>query len=105
NSYLAALGPSAPVHSLKDIIEFNDKHAREELLYFGQDIMTDADKKGPLTTAEYTKALAHNHRLTQKDGIDAAMGKHKLDALIAPTAGPAWMTDLIAGDHSSGNSS
>src|SRR5207248_7480527 len=105
NTYLATLGPSAPVHSLKDVIEFNDKHAREELPYFGQDIMVDAEKKGTLSTPEYKKALEHNHRLTQKEGIDAAMGKHKLDALMAPTAGPAWTTDLVNGDHSAGNSS
>jgi amidase len=105
DTYLGALGPDAQVHSLKDVIDFDDKHAREELPYFGQDIMIDAEKKGPLSTPEYKKALEHNHRLTQKDGIDAAMGKHKLDALIAPTAGPAWTTDLVNGDHSVGGSS
>src|SRR5262249_30188309 len=64
-----------------------------------------AQKKGPLTSPDYQKALEQNHRLTRAEGIDAALGKDKLDALIAPTAGPAWLTDLPCGDHATGNSS
>ncbi|PYR33541.1 MAG: amidase [Acidobacteria bacterium] len=98
--YLTALGPASPVHSLADVIAFNDAHAREEMPYFGQEIMTMADKKGPLTTAVYRAALARNRRLTRELGIDLVMTRHRLDALVAPTGAPAWLTDLVLGDSS-----
>ncbi|PYS90419.1 MAG: amidase [Acidobacteria bacterium] len=102
NSYLAALGAGAPVRSLKEIIDFNDKHRAEELPYFGQDLMIKAQAKGPLTSKEYLLALAKNHRLSRTEGIDATLAKFRLDALIAPTGGPVWPTDLINGDHFTG---
>jgi amidase len=104
-AYLARLGESAQVKSLKDIIEFNEKHRAKELPYFGQDLFLKAQEKGPLTSKEYVDALASNHKLTRADGIDFIMDKFKLDALVAPTGGPAWITDLINGDHSAGGSS
>ncbi|HVG19986.1 MAG TPA: amidase family protein, partial [Blastocatellia bacterium] len=102
NAYLAGLGPTAPVRSLKEIIEFNERNREKELRYFGQDIMIKAEAKGPLTSNDYRKALAKNHRLSRTQGIDAVMLKHKLDAMIAPTGGPPWPTDLINGDHFTG---
>ncbi|HYX40686.1 MAG TPA: amidase family protein, partial [Pyrinomonadaceae bacterium] len=102
NSYLAGLGPQAPVHTLAEIIDFNDKHRAEEMPYFGQDLMIKAQAKGPLTSKEYLDALAKNHRLSRTEGIDATLAKFKLDALIAPTGGPVWTTDLINGDHFTG---
>ena len=104
-AYLARLGATAPVKSLKDVIQFNEKHKDKEMFFFGQDLFLKAQEKGPLTTKEYVDALANNHKLTRADGIDFVMDKFKLDALIAPTGGPAWLTDLIDGDHSSGGSS
>lgn len=104
HSYLAQF-PNAPVHSLKDIIEFNEQHYDQELLYFGQETMIAAEKRGPLTDKAYLDALAKDHLLTRKEGIDAVMDKYKLDALVAPTGGPAWMTDLVNGDHDTGGSS
>jgi amidase len=101
NKYLTWLGPASPVHSLKDVIAFNDAHAAEELPYFGQEIMTMAEKKGPLTEARYRSALSKNHRLSRTLGIDAVMVKHRLDALVAPTGGPAWLIDLVNGDSGS----
>ena len=103
-AYLAEF-PNAPVHSLKDIIEFNDRNREKELLYFGQETMIASDKRGPLTDKAYEDALAKNHRLARAEGIDAVMDKHNLDALIAPTGGPAWLTDLVNGDHDTGGSS
>ena len=103
NKYLAWLGASSPVHSLKEIIAFNNAHASEELQYFGQEIMTMAEAKGPLTDAKYRAALAKNRRLSRTMGIDAVMSTHKLDALVAPTGGPAWLTDLINGDSGTGS--
>jgi amidase len=102
NAYLAWLGPSAPVRSLKEIIDFNERLRDKEMPYFGQELFLQAEAKGPLTDKAYRNALAKNLRLTRTEGIDALMGKHKLDALLAPTGGPAWTTDLVNGDHYSG---
>jgi len=102
NKYLASLGPGAPVKSLKDIIDFNHNHPDRELPYFGQDIMTKAQAKGPLTEKKYLDALARNHLMSRTQGIDAVMIKNKLDAIIAPTGGPPWPTDLANGDHFTG---
>ena len=105
NNYLAWLGPNAPVHSLKEIIEFNDKHYDQELPYFGQEIMLHSEARGPLTSPDYLKALGDCRRMSRTEGIDAVMDKLKLDALIAPTGSAAWNTDLINGDHTVGGSS
>jgi amidase len=105
NAYLARLGPSAPVRTLKDIIDFNDRNAQKEMPYFGQDLFLKAEAKGPLTTKEYVDALQKNRQLARTEGIDALMNKHNLDGLVAPTGGPAWLTDLINGDHVAGGSS
>jgi amidase len=105
NAYLAWLGPNAPVKTLKDIIEFNEKNAAKEMPYFGQENFLKAEEKGPLTTQEYVDAIAKNHELAGKQGIDATMDKHKLDAIVAPTGGPAWLTDIVNGDSFGGGSS
>ncbi len=73
--------------------------------YFGQDIFLKAQAKGPLTEKEYVDALDKNHRLARVEGIDALMDKHQLDAIVAPTGGPASLTDLLNGDHFTGGSS
>ena len=104
NAYLANR-PDAVVHSLKDVIEFNEKNKDKELQYFGQDLFIKAQEKGDLTSKEYLDALAANHRLSRQEGIDAVMDKYKLDAIMAPTAGPTWITDLVDGDHVVGGSS
>src|SRR5277367_4596290 len=103
NAYLAAR-PGAP-KSLKEVIEFNDGVSEKEMPYFGQDIFIKAEAKGPLTSKEYTDALEANHRLSRQEGIDAVMDQFHLDAIMAPTAGPAWLTDLADGDHAVGGSS
>ena len=105
NAYLARLGPGAPVHTLKDIIDFNERNRDKEMPYFGQDLFLKAQAKGPLSDKEYVDALARNHQLARTEGIDALMDKHQLDAIVAPTGGPAWITDLINGDHVAGGSS
>ncbi|PYX75432.1 MAG: amidase [Acidobacteria bacterium] len=105
NAYLARLESSAPVRTLKGIIEFNDHNRLKEMPYFGQDLFVKAEAKGPLTEKAYLDALAKNHQLARTEGIDAIMDKHHLDALVAPTGGPAWLTDLVNGDHSAGGSS
>jgi amidase len=99
NAYLAWLGPTAPVHSLKDVIEFNEKNRQTEMPYFGQDRFLKAEAKGPLTSKEYLDARAKCLKLARQEGIDAVMDKFKLDALVAPSEGPAWLTDLVVGDR------
>ena len=105
NKYLAGLGPDARAHSLKEIIEFNEKNRDREMPFFEQEIFLQAEAKGTLSSKAYRKALSKNHRLSRKEGIDKVMGKYRLDALIAPTGGPAWPIDLINGDHFSGGCS
>jgi amidase len=102
NKYLAWLGPSAPVHSLAEIIDFNERNKAKEMPWFGQEIFLKAQAKGPLTEKSYRDALAENHRLARDEGIDAIMDSLKLDALIAPTTGPAQRTDLLWGDRDTG---
>ena len=102
-AYLARRGVS--VKSLKDVIEFNELNRGREMPYFGQDIFLKSEQRGPLSSKEYLDALALNHQLTRAEGIDFVMDKFKLDALVAPTGGPAWITDLINGDHVAGGSS
>jgi amidase len=105
NAYLARLGPGAPVKTLKDIIDFDERNRAKEMPYFGQDLFVKSQTKGPLTEKEYVDALAKNHQLARTEGIDAVMDKHQLHAIVAPTGGPAWITDLVTGDHFSGGSS
>jgi amidase len=90
------------MHSLKEIIEFNESHRDKEMPFFGQDLFIKAEAKGPLTEKAYLAALTQNHAMTREDGIDALLRKHKLDAMIAPTGGPAWPTDWVNGDHFTG---
>ena len=103
NAYLAARG-AAP-KSLADIITFNDQNRQKEMPYFGQDLFLKAEAKGDLTSKEYTDALANNQRLSRKEGIDAVMDQNRLDAIMAPTGSPAWLSDLANGDHTPGGSS
>ncbi len=105
NRYLTGLGPGAPVHSLQEIIEFNERNRDKVMPYFGQEIMLMAEEKGPLTSQEYLQALADNHRLSRAEGLDATLHEHQLDAIMAPSGGPAWLTDWVNGDHYSGGSS
>jgi len=105
NAYLAQLGPGSPVRTLKDIIEFNERNRGKEMPYFGQDLFIKSQEKGPLTEKDYIDALAKNQRLARSEGIDAVMDKYTLDAIVGPTGGPAWLTDLIDGDHFDGGSS
>jgi amidase len=105
NAYLAARSPAPRVKSLADIIAFNERERAREMPFFGQEIMLQAQKKGPLSAKKYRDALARNLRMSRTEGIDAVMNKYRLDALVAPTSNPAWVTDLINGDHFTGASS
>ena len=99
NSYLEELGPDAPVRSLEEIIDFNREHADLEMPWFQQELLIRSQELGPLSEPEYQEALKEMLRLSRDEGIDAVMAEQDLDAIVAPTEGPAWTTDLINGDR------
>jgi amidase len=105
NRYLTewAAGGAGP-KTLEDLIAFNERMKDKELPFFGQEIFVQAQAKGPLTDQDYLKALDKNHLLMRTQGIDAVMTEQKLDALIAPTGGPASLIDLVNGDGGGGGS-
>ncbi len=105
NEYLAGLGDEAPARTLADVIAFNEAHAEREMPYFGQEILIEAEAKGPLTEAAYRTARDEASRLSRAEGLDAALGQHRLDAILGPSGGPAWVTDLVHGDTFSVGSS
>ena len=105
NAYLAGRGPGSPVSSLEALIRFNDRHAEREMPYFGQDLLLRAQQQSALGHADYARLRARKRRLAGVEGIDAALAKHRLDAIVAITSGPAWLTDLVTGDHDTGISS
>ena len=98
NKYFSSLGSDAPIKSLEALIEFN-KADSIELRYYNQKYLEMAQEKGDLTSVEYKKALADMLKGSREEGIDRVMGENNLDAIIAPTGGPAWETDLINGDN------
>ena len=104
NAYLAAL-PNGEIRSLADLIAFNEAHAGEEMPYFGQERLIEAQRRGSLSEDRYQEAHAVARRLSREEGIDRAMDTDDLDAVIAPTGGPAWVIDHVNGDHFSGGSS
>ncbi len=105
NAYLAGLGAKTPYKTLKDLIRFNEENRYREMPYFGQEIFEKAEAKGPLTEKAYLDALEKDLRATRQEGIDKTMDEHKLDALVAPTSGPATLIDLVNGDYGPGGSS
>ena len=105
NKYLAGTRPDIKVRTLADVIAFNDKNREREMPYFGQEIFLKSQSRGPLTDKEYLDALAKCGRLSRTEGLDAVLKKNNLQAIIAPAGGPAWLTDLVTGDHDTGGSS
>ncbi len=99
SAYLSGLPASVPVRSLADVIAFNERHRDREMPYFAQEIMLQAQEKGPLTEQKYLDALAKCRKLTRDDGIDATLSTHRLDAIVAPTSAPAWPIDWVLGDR------
>ncbi len=96
-AYLA--GADVAPKTLADLIAFNDAHADTEMPWFGQELFLQAQAKGPLTDQAYLDALARAKRRAGPEGIDAALKANRLDALLAPSWGPAYPTDLVLGDH------
>ena len=104
-AYFASLGPKAPVKTLADAIAFNERNREREMPFFGQEIFLKAQEKGPLSTPAYREALEKCGRLSRKEGLDAVLDQHRLDALVAPTGAPAWVIDPVSGDHFVGGNS
>jgi amidase len=98
DAYLGALGPEAKVHSLADVVKFNEANRARVLTYFGQERMEAALEKGPKTLKKYLAALEKNHRLARTEGIDAAMKRHRVKAIVCPSGGASWAIDLVNGD-------
>ena len=104
-AYLRSLGRDFPLRTLADLIDWNEKHQDTSMPFFGQEIFHQAEELGDLRNDDYKNSLATAQRLARKEGIDKVMGEHELDAIIAPTGGPAWKTDLVNGDNFGGGSS
>ena len=102
-SYLKTYAPDAPIRNMDELIFFNSKQAAREMPYFGQEHLIASAKKGGLDTPAYRKAQQENRRFAREEGIDRVLKEHRLDALVAPTGGPAWLTDYINGDHYGGS--
>jgi amidase len=105
NRHLAGLGETAPVKTLQDVIEFNERNKEKEMPFFGQQLMLKAQEKGPLTEKVYLDALAACRRMSRDEGIDAVVAKYKVEAIIAPSGGPGGKTDHIYGERNAGSSS
>jgi amidase len=105
NKYFQSLGPDARVKSLTELIAFNEAHRDEEMPYFGQERLVISEKTASLDDPQYRKAVETVQRMTRSEGIDAVMNRHRLDAIVAPTTGPAWLTDHIVGDRFDGGDS
>lgn len=104
-AYLATCGPNIPHRTLADLIRFNEANRDTEMRWFGQEVFEMAERTTGLDAPAYTAALAKCQRLTRAEGMDRVLASYKVDALLAPTGGPAWVTDLVNGDHFGGGSS
>jgi amidase len=102
NRYLTRLPAGSPARTLKELIAFNEKNRHREMPFFAQELFIQAEAKGPLTDEKYVKAHADCMRLSRQDGIDALLAKHKLDAIVTLTSGPAWFIDHVNGDRDTG---
>jgi amidase len=105
NAYLQRLPMTFPVRSLAALIRFNESHKDREMPIFDQELLHQAEAKGPLTEKAYIEARAACLKATRSNGIDAVLAEHQLEAMVTLTAGPAWLIDPIDGDSDSGGCS
>ncbi len=101
-AYLAEYAPDSPIKSLADVMAFNEKNSSRVMPYFQQETIVRAVGKGGLDSKEYLDALANNLKFSREEGIDKALKDNKLDALVAPSGSPAWLTDFVRGDFYGG---
>ena len=102
-AYLAGYAPHAPIRNMADLVAYNVKHADKEMVFFAQEHLVKSQATAGLEEKKYKDALANNRRYAREEGIDQVLKEYKLDALVAPTGGPAWLTDFINGDHYGGS--
>ncbi|MFK5922595.1 MAG: amidase [Verrucomicrobiota bacterium] len=102
NRYLAECGEAVKVKSLAELIVFNKQNKQELMPFFQQEILEMAESKGDLQSEEYVTALQNSLKGARQEGIDRVMDDLQLDAIVAPTGGPAWVTDLVFGDRKGG---
>jgi amidase len=105
NAYLKRLPPTLPVRSLSALIRFNEDHKNSEMPLFDQELLRQAEAKGPLSEKAYQDARAACLKATRSNGIDAVLAQHKLDAIVTLTSGPAWLIDTVNGDSDTGGCS
>lgn len=96
NKYLKS--SNAPRKSLAEVIEFNRQNQKQVMPFFGQERMLEAQERNGLRDKKYRTALSKNRRLTRAQGIDAALKRDNLDAIVVPSGGPAWLIDFANGD-------
>ncbi|MEO7152965.1 MAG: amidase [Burkholderiaceae bacterium] len=101
--YLAEFAPGAPIANLADLIAWNQAHRASAMPWFGQELFEKAQATAGLDTPAYRTALDTCARYARVEGLDALFAKHRVDALIAPTGGPAWLSDYVNGDHYGGS--
>lgn len=97
NAYLEGRGGA--VKDLTTLMAFNEQRRQEEMPFFGQELLLQAQAKGPLTDPAYLKAL--DTCAKARRDITGLLEKHQLQALVGPTGGPAWLVDHVNGDSSS----
>jgi amidase len=105
NRYLSGLPGNVATRTLEDLIAYNEKHTNEEMMWFGQEIFYQAQKKKGLDDPQYHKALSDLRSMVRENGVDRIIKLHDLDAVVLPTGAPAWTTDLVNGDHYMGGNS
>jgi len=105
NEFLKNNVPDDFPQTLNELIQYNNQNKSKIMPYFSQEIFKMAEEKGPLSSEEYKTALEKCRRLSREEGIDKLIQENQLDAIIAPSGGPAWIIDYINGDHSTGGSS
>jgi amidase len=98
--HLATFAPAAKLKTLADAIAFNRANRDREMPWFGQELFEKAESYGGLDAKEYLDSLAECRKGARDDGLDRVLTANRLDALIAPTGGPAWLIDPVNGDHS-----
>lgn len=98
NNYFKTLGPKARIKSLEELIEFN-KNSPEEMKYFKQEFLEMAQASKGMQDENYPKLVKEIQEGSRKNGIDALMKKHQLDAMVAAATSPAWKTDMVNGDN------
>src|SRR5690606_7492112 len=97
DKYLAGAVDSP--QTLEALIAWNREHAAEAMPFFGQEIFEQAQAKGPLTDKAYLEAKAKARRMAGADGLQMTLDEQDLDAIVAPSMSPAWLTDHVLGDH------